>query len=521
MKHLQTVTRFVVLLIIFSCDAQKVEMNGGPSDSGPDTDSQTETDTDSETDSDTGTEFAYDWDQAVDEAWGEAPDLETRRELFEAVWQGLADDYACFETFGIDWDEKHDELLPQVENATSYGRFAQALMQLSWVLQDPHTYVRSNKVCRGQIRERPPIDLTGVSAYSTVLGACVTATEEDELVVYRVDIASNVLNLEIGDEIIGYDGKTWSENMEMIAGARLPACGRVSAVAEAYEYSRLSSVLMNSHLFSTLEIKRVDTGEVESVNLADVYETILPNVEPSEIVCNSQLPIEGIAFPPTELSALEQANALSWGILPGTNIGYIYAYRWLDGDVVDFELAVQELWETDALIIDQRLNLGGRYSLVYYGLPSLFGEDTPAVDYYVRDKSSDDYTTLELWFSTAVEADPETFYDKPIALLIGPDAMSGGDLFPYVMAKHPRVRLFGKPTAGGFGGIMVPFDPDPFISDITFMITDSIMLEPTTGDRLEAYENVPDTHIWLNKDDIIAGVDTVVESALEWIDQEL
>ncbi|MCP4677902.1 MAG: hypothetical protein GY854_20775, partial [Deltaproteobacteria bacterium] len=391
------------------------------------------------------------------------------------------------------------------------------LMRVTWGLSDPHTYVRSEKVCRAEIRERPPIDLTGVSAYSTVFGTCVTATEDNELVVYRVDTESNALNLEIGDEIIGYDGKTWAKNMEQIEAAELPPCGRVSAVPEAYDYSRQASVLMNSHLFSTLEIKRRKTGEIESIDLLDVYDTALPQAAPTELICPSQMPIEGIDFPQTKLSELESQNAVSWGVLPGTNTGYIYVYRWLDGDALDFDRAVQDLMETDALIIDQRLNLGGRYILVYFGLPFLFGEDTKAVDFYVRDSKSDDYTALEFWFSTVVEADPETVYDKPIAVLIGPDAMSGGDMFPYVMAKHPKVRLFGKPTAGGFGGIKMSLSPDSYTQDFTVMVTDSVMVEPTTGQRLGDHINTPDTHVWLTKDDIIAGVDTVVESALEWI----
>ena len=34
------------------------------------------------------------------------------------------------------------------------------------------------------------------------------------------------------------------------------------------------------------------------------------------------------------------------------------------------------------------------------------------------------------------------------------------------------------------------------------------------------YENTPDTEVWLTKEDIVAGVDTVAEAALEWITAE-
>lgn len=461
------------------------------------------------------------WAERVDSYWGPAPEQEQRVEVFEEVWQGLADDYACFETFDINWDDTHSSYLPRVEQATSYGRFAQVLTYMSKDLMDPHTYISSNKVCRTDMtKERAPVDRTGITSVSRILGACVTATEDDQLIVYRVDADINPLGLQIGDEIVGYDQHTWAQNLDAIDGAELPWCGGTAATQDALTYLKRASVLMNPQLFSTLQVRRQDSQEIESIDLLDLYDNVLSQQEISQVLCTGQMAMQGIPFPQQTVPEISSQEAVTWGLLPGTNIGYIYVYRWMPNDSALFHQAVNELFDTDALIIDQRFNLGGQYTLVEYGMPLLFNETTPAVDYYVRDDTVDDYNALKLWFSTSVVARTSSYYDKPIALLIGPDAMSGGDLFPYVMAKHPRVRLFGKPTRGGFGSIKVVFNSDSIISDMSLIATDSVMVEPTTGQRLEGYINAPDTTVWLTKDDIIAGQDTVVNAALNWIDEQ-
>jgi hypothetical protein len=505
------------LLMLWACASP-----GGGSQSARDAGFATQADAGGDRDTETRSprDYVYDWDERVDETWGPAPDAATRGALFEEIWQTLRSDYACFDALGADWTARRDLFATRIAGAESFGRFAQVLMDLTWDLEDPHTYVRSERVCRADLSARPPISLSGVSTSSSLLGVCATATDSGELVVYRTSPQHNLLGLEIGDEILGYDDEPWAENLARMEAAALPRCGRTSPVTAAREHSELSSAPMNAHLFHTVQLRRTRTGETESVELGPVLEAVAPEGARSTLLCTSQLRVDGVPFPARELPDLEAADGVSWGILPGTNIGYIYVYRWLDDDALAFEAAVDELWNTDGLIIDQRFNLGGRYVLVLHGLPMLFGATTPAVDFYSRVPSSEDPTAIEFSFATEVLAAPETSYDEPIAVLIGPDAMSGGDLFPYVMAKHPRARLFGKPTAGGFGGIAMPIDPDDRIGDLTLTLTDRQMVEPTTDVHLEGYENTPDTPVWLTKADIHAGVDTVVAAARAWIESK-
>lgn len=87
-----------------------------------------------------------------------------------------------------------------------------------------------------------------------------------------------------------------------------------------------------------------------------------------------KLPIPGVPWPyegtenimdPTEFS-----DMISWGIVDGTNIGYIYALAWTaEWYLPGFNIANQfydainnlmNIHHVDGLIIDQRLNYGGQ-----------------------------------------------------------------------------------------------------------------------------------------------------------------
>jgi hypothetical protein len=49
-----------------------------------------------------------------------------------------------------------------------------------------------------------------------------------------------------------------------------------------------------------------------------------------------------------------------------------------------------------------------------------------------------------------IPGEPTTYYDKPIAVLTGPGAVSNGDWELLRMGFHPMVRTFGKASNGAF-----------------------------------------------------------------------
>ncbi|MCP4676440.1 MAG: hypothetical protein GY854_13190 [Deltaproteobacteria bacterium] len=507
-------------------DSSAISPDAG-SDGDADTDIDTDTDTDTDMDADGGADSGNAETPAdrVDTYWSDPPDKDTRLMIFDELWSVFAEYYPCFVTANVDWDAARETYRPLIEEAKSYGLFYQLLSEMIFSLSDMHTKISSTKICGNVHLEhtdffagRPPIYNEGVP-YSAI-GACVTPTDEGELVVYSV-LPGNPAGLAPGDVIIGYDGRPWSDLLDTIVSWKLPYCGRRAQANSAGESHRLYAVMNNHHLFETLDVERhVSTGP-DSV----ATEGFL--TYPSTLVCSDQLPVEGVDVPWTtwkeERFAWTGQGHVTFGVLPGTNIGYIYIYSWT-GEVEDkFAAAVAELMETDGLIIDQRFNLGG-VPIWNKGMAALFDKDLEhKMVCKWRDPDSNNYDSLKNnesdWTLWDIDVDEDTFYDRPIALLTGPQAISGGDIFPFLMHFHPRVRSFGRPTNAAFGMMNTYWTEDPYLSDIRVTYTMSICTDEV-GNYLQASERTPDEEVWLTHEDIIAGVDTVVEAALAWIDEQ-
>lgn len=450
--------------------------------------------------------------EQVDVYWGDAPSAETRLAIFDELWENLAQGYAAFSVLDLDWDEVRERYRPQIAAATGYGRFYQLLSWMNAELEDAHTSLVSYGICSTPLAWRPPFFRP--DQWSSAIGACVTPLDDGRLLVYRA-ADDNPAGLAPGDEIVGYDGAPWAELLPEIDSWELPLCGSVGSANRVMEWMRLSSVTANPHLFAGLDVRRYGAAEVETIPTDGLlgYE--------SRVSCTDQLPVEGVAFPwVTDEEGSEAGTDASWGVIAGTNIGYIYMYSqylvWLD-----LPAALEDLAGTDALIIDQRYNHGGWPSPDAFDL--LF--DHPVENLWncaERDPAAGDYTTLAPndydWYY--IEGDPESAYPGPIAVLQGPHAVSGGDLFPYAMSKSDAVRRFGRITHGSYGCRYDFWDPDPHINDLRSSYTGCMFLDENLG-AMQKWENHPDEEIWLTADDVANGTDTVVNAARAWLEAQL
>jgi len=448
----------------------------------------------------------------LDGYFGLAPELEIRLRIFDELWEELAARYAGFVVNGVDWDAARLTYRPQIEQATSYGRFYAVLSQLASELNDGHVQLSSDRVCSTTCDARPPVYFT--SANYSSLGACVTLTDQEELIVYRVE-PDNPAGLKPGDQIIGYDGVSWRENLETIGSWKLPRCGGTGTSERTREILRMESILNNAHLFRELGVKRRDRGRTEMIATSSILG------KRSTLACTDQLPVEGVAFPFTHFEDFATQSHVSHARLPGTNIGYIYVYSQGFNNVwLDLPAAVQALFDTEALIIDQRFNSGNTPGS--RALSLLFGEDVDHImSCLFRDENSTERTVLvgepDSW--DYIDADESTFYNRPIALLTGPGAGSGGDIWPYKLSFHPRARRFGRSTHGVASGLAPLWQPDPYLGDISFAYTFCLMVD---GEQkfLHGANIPPEEPLWLRADDIAGGTDTVVQAALDWIAAE-
>jgi hypothetical protein len=106
-------------------------------------------------------------------------------------------------------------------------------------------------------------------------------------------------------------------------------------------------------------------------------------------------------------------------------------------------------------------------------------------------------------------------YDKPIAVLVGPGALSAGDLNAFRITFHPRVKTFGQSTSGAFGSMATVGMPTGWYAGLA---AGNFRLASDSNYYLTHREFPVDVPVWHTPDAVANGEDAVVEAAMAWID---
>jgi hypothetical protein len=338
-------------------------------------------------------------------------------------------------------------------------------------------------------------------------GACLTPLPDRSLLVYQA-LPNHPMGLAQGDIVLGYDGRPWAELYPEMLANGLPVTGFWGSSEATYEHAWLMAAGANWHLFDTIDIRRYGSDEVERLPTSSLIDWW------NQTWCTEQLPVAAVPMPD-----FAHEQLVSWGIIEGTKIGYIYVWGWAwdaEREFHDAVLALMTEHETDGLIIDFRFNMGGNMHLSDAGLALLFDRPVPTIDWVTRCHPDLHLALCDegIWPSYVIPGDSATSYGEPIAVLVGPGAVSAGDQVALRMKFHPKARFFGASTNTAFNAAAVLFSDDEF--QATFAVADAFLLsdpsEYLTHDPLPV-----DRAVWLEPDDAAAGIDTVVDAAVEWI----
>jgi C-terminal processing protease CtpA/Prc len=221
-----------------------------------------------------------------------------------------------------------------------------------------------------------------------------------------------------------------------------------------------------------------------------------------------------------------------WGVIDGTRIGYVYVWGWFGSAPEDFAAAVTELTQTqrvDALILDFRFNIGGFVRGPLSGLAALF--DHPSATFgmderldpgdHLKMRSLRTPSEFRVDFDRAGRRDKVSF-NGPIAVLVGPGALSAGDFAAIWAGFHPNVRLFGKSTAMAAGlptqaSLGTELNLHPQWSATIAEANTYLVGAPQ--DYLIHTDLAVDQRVWFRPEDVAIGKDSVVEAARQWIGQ--
>jgi hypothetical protein len=274
-------------------------------------------------------------------------------------------------------------------------------------------------------------------------------------------------------------------------------------------HALLNAAGENWHLFDTIDIVKYSTGD--TVHLP----TSLLAGDTMHLFATEQMGIPGVSMPSPDSNP-----SVTFGVVSGRLIGYIYGWRWWTATVsTEFYSAINALLRIPTLkgvIIDFRYNEGGGFFPSTPGLQLLFKDSTPTICFSYRNNPSNHYSmTIYDPGDDNVIPGNGIGYDKPIAVLVGPAAVSAGDHVAYRMTFHPRVRTFGKSISATFNA------PTGLYPDTTWRCQyaegeASPVSDPTY--YLSHRELPVDVPVWHTRDAVARGEDTVVTAAMAWID---
>jgi hypothetical protein len=450
--------------------------------------------------------FTKDWKTIIDTTWGEGLPTDEKLKIFDSVWTLIDHEYACFHNLDLDWNQERDKYRPEIENGVSRGRFTSILNHLSMKLKETHTFFHDAEVNLNTIiKPGVPIIFSGWASGNS-FGANLSPMPDSSLLVY---IAANnhPLGLESGDIILGYEGVPWKILYKELLSREFPTSVCLwGSNDKTFIYSWLTSAGRNWHLFDTIDIKKYSGDTIHlPTNLMVNNSTSINYFE--------QLPVPGVSMDTAHWN-------MSWGIIEGTNIGYLYVYDWKDDNIrMDFYNALDSLINiinVDGLIFDFRVNTGGYFEMTKNGLSLLFNSNVPDLGLAIRDDPFNHYSmSISMTF---YNFSPNTnFFNRPIAVLSSPFSISASDFLIKRLKTHPKVKVFGKTSSSAFASQKREVINE-FVINYAYL---SGWCEENSGEYLTHLEMPVDFEVSFTPEDVRKGDDTVVKTALEWIENNI
>lgn len=461
-----------------------------------------------------GKHTVTEWRHIIDTTWGIGSTTIEKLQIFDAFWNTIDQSYAGFQGIQDNWEQMRS-YRDTVALGVSRGKFAGILDNLVQSLHDGHVYMMDRGVAATPLNAGVPL-LYSVGnelplynwGAASHFGAALTPLPDSTLLVYAA-VTNHPIGLVPGDVILGYDGRPWKDLFKELIEVQfpMPFFFVMSGSDRAATHQWLQTAGMNWHLFDTIDIAKYGTGD--TIHLpTNLLSNPMPGIRATE-----QMPIAGVPFP--DVAA---GRRVSWGYISGTKTGYIYVWGWSTASVdQDFLAAVNALMpdtSSHGLIIDIRLNEGGgiRWEL---GFRRLFNQNVEAARWSERASTSNHLAMQDAGPAFLTGADAQ-LYDRPIAVLCGPSAISGGDMSVNILRWHPMTRTFGLPTNGAFGTYVgISGIPSEWLTGFTWAVLYS---PPDMNNVLNRRSISVDEEVWLTRDGVANGEDAVVNRALAWMD---
>ncbi len=207
---------------------------------------------------------------------------------------------------------------------------------------------------------------------------------------------------------------------------------------------------------------------------------------------------------------LTQLNRILYiGNLEDSNLGYIYISSF-GGEEEEYEKIdkiIKTFGEKDGIVLDVRSN-GGGSDINSEVVASRFADKKRAY-MKARYRNGPDHNDFTSWTSNFIEPDGKRF-NKKVVVLTNRGVFSSAESFTLAMRSIPNVTIVGDTTGGGSGNPILRELPNGW----TFRLSTWMVATPDD----EIFEGVgipPDIPVWISEQDSIAGIDPILEAAIE------
>lgn len=365
----------------------------------------------------------------------------------------------------LDWDKTYRDFIPKVlatKTTTEYYRVLQIFYAL---LEDGHTSVYPPELLEGKIN-RLPLRTRMVEGHLLIVGTR--------------DPAADLQGLRAGDEIVTINSEPATNWAQHYVAPAVSASTPQDRQTRTYD-----SALFLAQIGTTFTL---GTQSPAGKNSSHIFEV-------------TKAPSQHIPL-----------FDLKW--LPG-NIAYV-ALNGFDDDTAAEQWDAQwpEISKASSLILDLRENGGGSGSVGSHIMATLIDKPTPGE----FSRSTRWIATYRAWGNAevplsfpvdALQPDPARHYSGPTVMLISPRTYSAGEDMVVMFTQAHRGSTIGESTGGstgqplmfklpGGGAARVCTKHDSFADGREFV-----------GVGIE-----PDIPVRLSREDIIAGRDPVLETAI-------
>ena len=365
-----------------------------------------------------------------------------RIDVFEKVWRDIRDFYYDPGFHGVNWDQIHEQYLPQVRAAKDDDDFYAIVRRMTSVLHDAHTrFYSPDQWKRIKLHERAGFGFTAAD----VQGKTAITTVEKGSDAERSGIQPGMIVVSVDRQAIA----------DRIADA--------AAKHEASSSPRADQLLVYRDVFSApigssvkMVLARADGSTFEATVTAQVY----PN------------------GPEVESRVLPSGE------------GYIEFNGFNHKTEKEFKSALQQVRQAPGVIVDLRWNGGGELDPVVAIAGYFLNDKTLIAKYSTRTGKPIAWFGGMVKLKLDVEAGQhgEAIYTGPVTLLVGPRTASASEIFSGGMQEIGRVKVIGTQTCGCVLGITKPREMK---GGSVLEISESMWMTPK-GRKLEGDGITPD-----------------------------